>query len=79
MLINGSPGSEEKNQKYIDELKAASAKIPGEKFGIVDGVCHSELLSVFDIMEDDFPALIYINSKFEKFTRLIGGVQTSSI
>ena len=30
-------------------------------------------------MEDELPALVYINSKFEKYARLVGRLESSSI
>ena len=30
-------------------------------------------------MEDELPALVYVNSKFEKYTRLVGRLESRSI
>lgn len=47
--------------------------------GYVDAVCHSEILSKLEIQSEELPAFVYINSKFEKYTRLVGRIEDKSI
>lgn len=51
----------------------------GNNFVLVDGACHSELIGSFDIQEDELPVLVYIDAKFEKYSRMVGRVEKSSM
>lgn len=50
-----------------------------QNVGYVDAKCHSELLAKLEIYAEELPVLIYLNHKFEKYSRLIGRIEESSI
>jgi hypothetical protein len=51
----------------------------GINLAYLDGACHPEFTAVFEIQEDELPALIHIDAKFEKYARMIGRLESSYI
>jgi hypothetical protein len=47
--LNGNKDNEAKNKNYLNIVEKEASRIMGGSFGYVDGVCHPELTSVFDI------------------------------
>ena len=80
MLVNGAEENDEKNYEYVKELWKIGGKASVmDNLVYVDAVCHSELLREFGIQEDEVPTVVYVNSDFEKFTRLIGRIEEKSL
>lgn len=49
LFLNGNKDNEAKNKNYLNIVEKEASRIMGGSFGYVDGVCHPELTSVFDI------------------------------
>ena len=79
LLLNGKEENKQKNTESVLSLDEEAFKMSDHNFGYIDAVCHSEILATLEIMEDELPALVYINSKFEKYARMVGRLEPRSI
>jgi hypothetical protein len=78
LLLDGSPENEDKKQDYVSVLKKTMGDVL-TNVGYIDAKCHSEILSRLEIQTEELPVLVYLNSKFEKYSRLIGRIEVVSV
>ena len=79
LLINGNPQNKQKNNEYLSVFQKQTKRIIAGNYGYIDGACHSEVINSFEILEDELPTLIYIEPKFQKYARMVGRVEPSSV
>ena len=77
LLVDNNPANSDSAKRAADFTKSITKRVY-ENVVWADGVCYPELLSLFEIQEDDLPVLVYINHKFEKYSKLIGRITAES-
>ena len=78
LLLDNSPDNVEKNQNYISVLRKNMGEVL-TNVGFIDATCHSEVLAKLEIQAEELPALVYLNAKFQKYSRLVGRIEDKSI
>ena len=79
LLFDGTPTNAQRNSELSSILQKEASKLRSQNLVSIDGVCHSELLSTFDISTDELPTLLFVDTKFEKFARMVGRVEAKSV
>lgn len=78
LLLDGSQEKRATNAPFVSSAKRIAAKV-FQTVGSLDAKCHSEFIAPLEIYQEDLPAIIFLNPKFEKYSRLVGRIEEKAI
>jgi hypothetical protein len=67
------------SNRAVKELVSRLADKTPSPVAFLDGKCHSEILAPLEIYTEELPAFIFLNPKFEKYSRLVGRIEEKAV